>query len=300
MQNEHNFDNISPRRPVLAALLSIALPGLGQLYNGQFNKAIWIFLLFAITAVPLVLLIALLLPAALTAPLLVLATLLTIGIWIFSIVDAWRTAATLQHFQINAWQTSGVYALVFLVCAAIILPSTLIWVRKNQVEPFRTPSQSMEPSVLQGDSFFASKSYNCPNCLQSVERGDVAVFVYPDNRSFHYVKRIIALPGDTVAIKGTVVSVNGEQLSSEKDPNTETLGGRSWQVQWLEETPDESYEVTVQPGHALVLGDNRSASNDSRVFGQVPLSDIVAKARQVWFSRSEDGIRWSRIGHLIN
>lgn len=249
---------------------------------------------------PLVLFIALVLPALLTAPLLLIATLLTVGIWVFSIIDACRQAANLPHFELKNWQTSGMYCLVFLVCALIILPSTVIWGRKNLVEPFQVPSKSMEPSVLQGDYLFANKSYNCPNCLQSVERGDVAIFVYPDNRSFHYIKRIIGLPGDTVSINNGTVTVNGERLNSDNDPDTENLEGKSWQVQWFDDTPDDDYEITIQPGHAFVLGDNRTRSNDSRVFGQVPLSDIVGKARQVWFSRSENGVRWSRIAQLLN
>ena len=106
---------------------------------------------------PLVLFIALVLPALLTAPLLLIATLLTVGIWVFSIIDACRQAANLPHFELKNWQTSGMYCLVFLVCALIILPSTVIWGRKNLVEPFQVPSKSMEPSVLQGDYLFANK-----------------------------------------------------------------------------------------------------------------------------------------------
>jgi signal peptidase I len=304
MQDQHNnqqqTQNNSARKPLVAALMSVALPGLGQMYNGQFNKAIWIFLLFSITAIPLIAIIALLLPAALTAPLVALSTALTLGIWIYAIVDGWRVASRLQRFQLREWQTSGVYLLVFLICATVVLPSTLLWVRKYQVEPFRIPSGSMEPSVLRGDMIFANKNYNCPNCLVHVKRGDVAIFVYPDNRSQHYIKRVIGLPGDKIALEGNIVSINGERLNSDAEPNTERFDGRSWQVQWSENQPADVKEFTVQHGHAFVLGDNRSRSNDSRVFGQVPLADIVGKARQVWFSQAEDGIRWSRIGQLLN
>ncbi len=300
MQDNPDMDRIKPRKPLFAALMSTALPGLGQLYNGEFNKAIWIFLLFSITAIPLIMIIALLLPATLTMPLVALSTALTIGIWIFAIIDGWRVASRLQHFQTKAWQTSGVYTLVFIICATVILPATLLWVRKHQVEPFQIPSASMHPSVLQGDFIFANKNYNCPNCRSAVKRGDVAIFVYPDNRTLHYVKRVIGLPGDTITIDGNNVSVNGMRLNSDAAPDTETYDGKSWQVQWTAEDNDNSYEVTVKPGHAFVLGDNRSRSNDSRKFGQVPLSDIVGKARQVWFSKSKDNIRWSRIGQLLN
>ena len=300
MHNPTATQQVKPRRRMFAALMSTALPGLGQLYNGEFNKAIWIFLLFSITAIPLVMIIALLLPAGLTMPLVALSTLITIGIWLYAIIDGWRMAAKLQHFHPQVWQTSGVYALVFLICATVILPSTLLWVRKHQVEPFYIPSGSMEPSLLRGDYIFANKSYNCPNCRNSVKRGDVALFVYPDNRTQHYVKRVIGLPGDIVTINGTKLTVNGKALSTGDQTGTEHIDDKTWQVQWSEQPDKRPYEITVQPGHAFVLGDNRSNSNDSRVFGQVPLSDIVGRVRQVWFSKSAEGIRWSRIGQLIN
>lgn len=291
---------ISPRRPWIAAVMSMALPGLGQLYNGEFNKAIWIFLLFSLTAIPLAVVIALLLPAALTLPLVVLSTILTLGIWIHSVIEGWRTASTLPTYTAKAWQTSGLYTLVFLICTCVILPSTVLWVRNNLTQPFYLPSASMEPSVLRGDYIFANMNYNCPQCLNSVKRGDVAVFVYPDNRTQHYIKRVIGLPGDKIRIDGTHITINDQPLNTSATTGTETYNDRSWQVQWTTGDSTREFETTVEPGHAFVLGDNRSASNDSRVFGQVPLSDIVGKARQVWFSKSEDGVRWSRIGQLLN
>jgi signal peptidase I len=117
----------------------------------------------------------------------------------------------------------------------------------------------MEPGVLRGDHVLADKTaYN----RVSPKKGDIVIFVYPDDRSKRFVKRLEALPGETVV------------------------------------SPDGSKQQ-VPHGFIYVLGDNRENSVDSRKFGFVPLSDVLAKARQVYYSKGENGIRWSRIGTTL-
>jgi signal peptidase I len=70
-------------------------------------------------------------------------------------------------------------------------------------------------------------------------------------------------------------------------------------VQWDKNAADADVDVTVPPGQIFLLGDNRDNTTDSRKFGAVPLSDLVGKARQVWFSKSESGVRWERLGKVV-
>lgn len=294
-------DDLQPRRPWIAALMSLALPGWGQLYNGQANRAIWWFLAFSLLALPGTALLALAIPPALMAPALVLGLVAALWLWIHGAVDAWRVARCSPAYVPEPWQTSGLYVLVFIVCALLVLPSLTIAMRARLVQPFRIPSASMAPGLLPGDFVFADMHYNCPGC-SAVRRGDVAIFVYPNDRTQYYVKRIVALPGDRVRVLDHRAFVNGDGLTAGPDAplQTERAGGRSWQAQGAATLADSDAEQTVPPGHVFVLGDNRSASTDSRRFGAVPLADVVGRVRQVWFSRGDGAIRWGRIGALVN
>jgi signal peptidase I len=297
-----------PRKPLFALTMSFVLPGFGQLYNGELNKAIWLFLCFALLSIPGMALIALYLPRAWMMPALVVGLILTLSIWLYGMIDAWRSARRKQDHVLLGWQLSGVYVLTLLLCNGLTLPLLINYVREHQVVSFRIPSTSMEPSVLRGDVLFADKRYNCPDCKAAVQRGDIAIFAYPNNRTLNYIKRVIALPGDRVRIEGHAVWVNDKPLTVQETNGpsgmlvTEAMDSRQWQVQWTQtDTQASDVALTVPPGQAFVLGDNRNASQDTRNFGTVPLQDIVGKARQVWYSAATpEGIRWGRLGEVLD
>jgi signal peptidase I len=296
----------APRNPLFALLMSLILPGFGQLYNGEFNKAIWLFLGFAFFCVPGVALVALYLSNAWMMPTLVVSLVLTLGIWLYGMIDGWRTASRKQDYRIQAWQVGSIYLLVFILCNLVALPLLIGYVRDHQVASFRIPAASMEPSVLRGDIIFADMRYNCPGCKHRVRRGDIAIFTYPNDRTLNYIKRVIGLPGDRVQIMGNEVLVNGKSLKVGEmaTPDgtlvTEAADGGQWQVRWAAAERGKDVDVTVPPGNVFVLGDNRSGSRDSRIFGTVPLADVVGKARQVWFSSDKHEVRWQRLGKVLN
>jgi len=303
------------QRPALAFLMSLTLPGFGQLYNGQLNKAIGLFLGFALLCGPGVALVALYLPPGATMPALLLGLLGLLAIWLYSMADAWRSARLRGAAEPGWRERGGVYLLVWLLGALLVLPLLIHAVRQHQVASFYIPQRSMEPTVLQGDVLFADMRYNCPGCRTAVERGDIAIFVYPNNRIQHYIKRVIALPGDRVKVQGHTVWVNERPLALETaaiQPSSATQPGlvteawdkHQWQVQWdasADADTGSGISLTVPPGEVFVLGDNRHNSKDSREFGTVPLRDIVGKARQLWFSKAPGGgVRWQRLGLTLD
>lgn len=249
----------APRRKPVAALMSMLLPGLGQLYNGEVALALRLFLAFALLAVPGPAVVALHLPASWTLPALVLGLLSALGLWSYAAIQAWRSAGLRADWLLQPWQTGGLYLLVLLLGSGVGLPALIQQVRAHWVESFHIPSASMAPTLMPGDILFADKRYNCPGCKGAVRRGDIVIFVDPNDRTRYYVKRVAGLPGEAVAMPG--------------QPAT-----------------------TVPPGTVYLLGDNVAASTDSRQFGPVPLADVVGRVRQIWWSSGDGRIRWERLG----
>jgi signal peptidase I len=282
--------------------LSIMLPGLGQLYNGQLNKGIFLFLVFVFISTPFVALVALTLPAQWMMPLLILSLVLTLGLYLFGIWDTWRVARHSADYRPYLWQQPAIYVALVLFAYLSVIGSSTSYVREHLVESFRIPSNSMQPNVLKGDYLFADKQVNCPGCKYSILRGDIAIFVYPNDRTLYYIKRVIGLPGDKIRIQGRTILINNQSitLNQQTDFVTERGDNGSYQVFWPAGDQNLRKSFTVPPGKVFVLGDNRDASVDSRSFGAVPLMDVIGRAKQIWFSYDQNsGVRWDRLGKTL-
>jgi len=237
---------------------------------------------------------------------------------------AFRLARRNAEAPRRPWQRAGVYALYVVVGYVFVLGPLTTRARGELLETFVVPSASMAPTVLPGDRVLADKTVGNVGGLK-IWRGAIAVFVYPNDRSAMFVKRIVGLPGDRIELDGRRVVVNGKDLSAGEVPPSEVAAAQpavaavaareglvigrergdqgTYEVLWPRDatTPPESPTTFVVPGgQVFVLGDNRSRAVDSRRFGTVPLADVKAVVRQVWFSsHAGDGIRWGRIGKLL-
>ena len=191
------------------------------------------------------------------------------------------------------------YAETIIIALAIALV-----VRTFVVQAFKIPSESMKPTLLVGDHILVNKfiyGFRIPWIGKRVfpftmpRRGDVIVFIFPQDRSKDFIKRVIGLPGDKVEVKGREIYINDQRID---DP-------------WGVYVPDDfiSYKhcgpETVPPQSLFVMGDNRNNSQDSRYWGYVPLDDVLGKAfirywSWDWQSLSiVEKVRWGRIGRLI-
>lgn len=215
-------------------------------------------------------------------------------------------------------------------------------IRAFVFEAFKIPSGSMIPTLSVGDHIFVNKfiyGLRIPFTkyhfwkFKEPKRGDVVVFIYPEDESKDFIKRIVGMQGDRLHIEGRDIWVNGERLpkgrievSAYPDDERRLIvkgggGGaipfvRGWRdFDFYEERLDEvvhcvqyerfldrtTYDVVVPPASYFVMGDNRDNSADSREWGFVPAKNIKGKAMFIWLPLDKDhgGLRWHEFGRWI-
>ncbi|MDK6202669.1 signal peptidase I [Oligella urethralis] len=230
----------------------------------------------------------------------------------------------------RGWFIDLVHSFFPVILAVFVLRSFI-------VEPFRIPSGSMLPTLEAKDMILANKfSYGVVFPVinkklipvGSPQRGDVAVFRYPPQPEVDYIKRIVALPGDsvvyhnhdkTLTVNGQLYGqmdlgpyINPEQQGGAPEQFAEMADGKTYNILKLPyanlarphirypfmdhcEYTAEQLSCTVPQGHYFALGDNRDNSVDSRFWGFVPEENIVGKAFFVWMNL---GFNFDRIGSI--
>ena len=160
----------------------------------------------------------------------------------------------MKSFFIFLWEITK----IVVVAAVIVLP-----IRYFLFQPFLVKGESMEPNFHNGDYLIIDQlSYR----LKGPQRGEVVVFKYPKAPSQRYIKRIVGLPGETVEIKEGEVTVSGSSL----DEST-------YLSEFVYTDPREFKTITLNEDEYFVLGDNRIASSDSRIWGPLPRENIIGR-----------------------
>lgn len=228
-------------------------------------------------------------------------------------------------------------AILIALLAAMLL-------RAFVVQAFRIPTGSMKDTLLVGDFLLVNKfiyGVRTPDRIPLVDaeipfmrlpafkaphNGDVVVFKYPENEKLDYIKRCIAVGGQTIEVRNGDVFVDGKpegektDLGKRYDPEEgkyieytriKNSYGKTYTIrQYVDSNGvQENYgPVTVPEGHYFMMGDNRDNSSDSRVWGFLPQENVVGEALIIYFSWDRAGpfwnlidrVRWSRIANLIH
>jgi len=210
----------------------------------------------------------------------------------------------------------------------------IIIIRSFVFQLFNIPSTSMVPTLLIGDYVWVTKySYGLwfPNPLSydryelldwaDPKRGDIIVFRYPRQKSLHYIKRVVAIPGDQVEVRANQIVINGVIQEREQTGyysyDDQDCGTPRRANLWREHLSSVSHAkltdvgfstdkstygpVTVPQGRVFVMGDNRDHSGDSREWGMVDEQLIMGKAHWIIMSFDHCGtfplsLRWDRVG----
>lgn len=252
---------------------------------------------------------------------LVVATLVTGLIWA---VDAWifrprrvqglpAEAAAAHHEPVVVEYARSFFPIILIVLV----------IRSFLFEPFRIPSDSMMPTLLDGDFIFVNKfTYGLRIPVVNTEivalgepqRGDVVVFRLPADPATNYIKRLVGLPGDHIVVRDKQVYVNGVRQPVRLDGRyegfghtgaqigLETLGTVTHRTLYIPERPSYDFDSVVPDGHYFFMGDNRDNSRDSRFpeVGFVPEDNVVGKAVRIWLNWNlPNAPIWSRIGDAI-
>jgi signal peptidase I len=157
-------------------------------------------------------------------------------------------------------------------------------IRTFIVQAFKIPSGSMRPTLIEGDLILVNKfiygakipftDLRLP-AVRQPQRGDIIVFIYPEDNKKDFIKRLIGFPQETIEIKNGSVYINDKPLL---DPvfNQRYYYNRG-------DFATEGQKITVPKDSYFVLGDNSASSKDSRYWGYVPKQNILGKALVVYW-----------------
>lgn len=155
----------------------------------------------------------------------------------------------------------------------LIAAALALLIRTFVVTPFKIPTGSMEPTMIPGDKIFVNRFIYR---FAQPERGDVIVFRYPENPRRDFIKRLVAVGGETIQIDNGKITINDEEVNDPKIFKELYYYNRG-------QYGAVDKEITVPQDHYFVLGDNSGSSRDSRYWGFVPKKFLLGKAFVIWW-----------------
>lgn len=274
--------------PVLAALVTVVLPGLGHGIAGYGRRgAAWVAAILAVLALGVLLASRTLWGVAATG-------VLPVVVIVAAAVDAARVASR-GRGPGGGWVAWG-GAIAFLVFVAPI--ATALGLRTASLESFRLPSGSMCPTLRVGDLIFADKTaYRSA----SPAAGDLVVHTDPHDPDKDFIRRVVAVGGEVVSIAGNELRVGDHVVPTRAEDAVDCDGALMF-----EETLGTTHRIAHAPdsfrmdrswrvpaGELFLLGDNRDNSHDSRYIGPIPARLVKGRVFRVW--QRDGALTWLQV-----
>jgi len=181
-----------------------------------------------------------------------------------------------------------------------------LFIRTFLICAYKIPSRSMVPTLLVGDHILVSKfiyGVKIPLLRRTLipfrdpQRGEIVVFIFPNDRSKDFIKRVIGVAGDKIEIKNKKIFINDQEFKDTYGIFSDSL------ILPQSLQPRDNFGPIIVPEKSIfVMGDNRDESLDSRFWGFVDLKDVEGKAFVIYWSwnRDENNLRWNRLGQLLH
>lgn len=276
----------SPRNPITALLLSVC-PGLGQHYAGHMKRGILLYITLIIASW----LSAIAFMSIQSKLSIIFLCMPFAGVGLIAL-DAYACAKRQpRDYRLQWFNRPWIYGAVFLTLLFTVNPLMDFLVGRQVVRAFFMTSSSMSPTILDRDIVLINK-------LAFPKRGEIALVKFGEGKSSakltqliddQFIKRIVAVPGDTLEIRNDMVWINGQKIDEPYAHFKGTLRFSSAQGSNYGPKP-------VPPESYFVMGDNRNESIDSRILGFIRNDQIGGTATKVFWSWNfdEGGIRWDR------
>jgi len=286
------------RNPLLSFVLSLFITGLGQVYNGQLKRGIFLLLLI----IPIHLLLGFIGVKSFYGFALILFALFLYKLYVS--FDAYTNAKKLNPYELRSINKLWIYVLFGILSYAVMwygprLNRSIIGYHAHTI-----PTPSMEPTIKAGDRVMAIRIEP-----ENVELGDIITFTREDGHS--YLARVMGLPNQELEIvNNQVIYKDGKEIRTESGISKDEMNeyqefesqlpnGRTFMTQKTVKVRGQNFnnsrlanveKRTIPAGHVFVLGDNRDNSEDSRIYGTIPIENIDKEIRYVWWGESMERI----------
>lgn len=287
------------RKPWIAGLLALLTPAVGYAYVGKLHKGIIISLLLLLLDPAL----AIFLKVKITKIMLLVLVIISITIAGLLFFDCYKTARRSDISYVlkpcNKWWA---YISLYIIFGILLTSLSQNYTRNNLIQAFKIPAGSMLPTFEIGDHLLVDKAIYKN---QAIQQWDIIVFPMPDKPEVDYIKRVVALTGDTIEISNKELFINGVKHENKYALHLDT------RVIPKGSSPRDNFgPIQIPEGNVFVMGDNRDNSYDSRFYGFVPTETVKGKFLQIYWSWDVTkplfsaerfrSIRWSRIGKIVN